>query len=83
MTEIAAILVAAVALMGLVLNVWVAWAILAHTVGVFAASAMPVLFGMGWSYFLFALGGGARFDRLYSILRQCLHLYDFAATGSQ
>jgi protoheme IX farnesyltransferase len=38
-----------------------AWAILAHTVGVFAASLLPVLFGMGWIYFFFALGGGGLF----------------------
>jgi len=43
-----------------------AWVILAHTAGVFAASLAPILFGMGWIYFVFAFAGGALF-LLYSL----------------
>jgi len=38
-----------------------AWIILTHTVALVALSLLPVMFGMGWIYFLGAALGGARF----------------------
>ena len=44
-----------------VANSTAAWIILAHTVALVALSLLPVMFGMGWIYFLGAAVGGARF----------------------